>query len=129
MLNITLDMEEIRLTLGAIALAHPDVSYTLRNEVTGRNLVQTKQQSADGAALVFSELFGKDWADKLVPVGSVREPCDKIKTRISISGKLGLVKVKFWSVFLYTLGPRYRQYRYRGRYPYRRGVSESILYG
>ena len=87
MLNPTLDLEEIRLTLCAIALAHPDVSYTLRNEMTGRNLLQTKQQSTDGAAPVFAELFGKDWTDKLAPVGSVREPCDKIKTRITFSGK------------------------------------------
>jgi DNA mismatch repair ATPase MutL len=86
MLNPTLDLEEIRSILCAIALAHPDVCFTLRNEVTGRNLLQTKLQSRDGAALVFAELYGKDWADKLVPVGSVREPCDKIKTRITISG-------------------------------------------
>jgi hypothetical protein len=84
MLNPTLDMEDIRLSICAIALAHPKVTMTLRNESTGKKLVQTK--SSDSVE-IFAMLFGTEWVEKLVPVDGKRKPCEKIKQSISISGK------------------------------------------
>ena len=88
MLNPTLDMEDIRLSICAIALAHPHVAFTLRDESSNKKLVQTKK--CENVCQVFSMLFGDQWNvddDKLVDVDAERRPCNKIKSHLKLNGK------------------------------------------
>ena len=92
MLNPILDMEDIRLSICGIALAHPHVAFTLRNESVGEKLIQTKK--CENVAAVFAMLFGEEWnndADvKIVSVEAERQPCLKIKSQLKLTGKFVL---------------------------------------
>jgi len=84
-INPTFDLEEIRSCLSAIALSHHGVTFTLRDESTDKKLLQT--QSFGLPEKTFAAVHGNDWIDKLVPVHNERMPCEKIKRKISFSGK------------------------------------------
>ena len=86
MINPTFDLEEIRTCLSAIALSHHAVAFTLRDEATDKKLLQT--QSFELPERTFAAVHGADWIEKLVPVHSERKPCEKIKHKISLSGKI-----------------------------------------
>ena len=88
MINPTFDLEEIRTCLSAIALSHHSVAFTLRDEATDKKLLQT--QSFELPERTFAAVHGADWIEKLVPVHSERKPCEKIKHKISLSGKVSL---------------------------------------
>ena len=103
MLNPTLDMEDIRLSVCAIALAHPYVAMALRNESTGKKLVQTKKSESPE---IFAKLFGSEWIEKLVPLSGERKACEKIKQSIAISGKFDSFNFKnllFSNIFVLLL--------------------------
>jgi hypothetical protein len=45
LLNPTLDLEDIRLSISSIALAHPNVAITVLNESTGKRLLQIQKSA------------------------------------------------------------------------------------
>ena len=65
-LNTPLELEHIKQRLEAVALIHPSVSFSLRNEDSASMILQThKANSVLGA---FSHLFGARKASSLLPV-------------------------------------------------------------
>lgn len=83
--NPALDMEDIRLSLCAIAMAHHNITFTLRDEDSGKKLLQT--QKFDAPEKTFAAIFGDGWIEKLVPVHCERSPCKKLKHKILLNGK------------------------------------------
>ena len=43
--NLTLEIEDIKRIMCSIALSHPSISFTLRNEITGEKLLQSYPKS------------------------------------------------------------------------------------
>ena len=56
LINPTLDMEEIRNAVVAIALSNPHISFTLRNETKGEKVLQTNQSPSP--LRTFQAIFG-----------------------------------------------------------------------
>lgn len=65
-INPTLDLQEIVQASIAISLANPQTAFTLRNEVTGTQLLQTYQCCSSN--VVFHTVFGQKWKDLLLEI-------------------------------------------------------------
>lgn len=61
-----LHMDEVRHVVCGLALAHPSVSFTLRNESDGCKVLQTTK--CDDPKETFAALYGQSWRQHLLPI-------------------------------------------------------------
>ena len=64
MINPTLDMQEIAQAVISLSLTNPHTSFTLKNEATGKKMLQTYR--VDSAKVLFQAIFGQKWRDLLL---------------------------------------------------------------
>ena len=83
-LNLGLELEDIKRSVTSIAISHPQISFTLRNETTGEKLIQSYKTSSIKESFV--QLHSEIDEDKLKECFHQNENGYKIHGYVSVEG-------------------------------------------
>ena len=64
--NPSLDLQDVLQSVVALTLTNPTTSFTLKNECTGRKMLQTSRYNSSKS--VFQAIFGQEWKDSLIKI-------------------------------------------------------------